>query len=290
VRHPGFTGSDLVTSEQRRESLLHAARFTDRPWDFDRLAWRTEIERAGERVPGCTSVVAPFGFEPIFAGPHTIRPRRFYVYLTADRAAAEVERDLANAIVGSTLPDTRIVVTSSDTTVRRDGHGGSLYVRRIGSGAEQAVGLYARYLAALPLLATEGRLRERRDFPLRPSARRYLLHTTVALAVLYPDVAPPGFDEVRTVARLARDQADRDPETGEPPTVPAGVEEQHALHDIVLPYLATIAGWLAGSDTRSLEVVDIHSGERSLVPANEDRLDAVARRITDHYRCAPPRP
>jgi hypothetical protein len=290
VRHPGFTGSDLVTSEQRRERLLDAARFTDRPWDFDRLAWLTEIARAAERVRGCTSVVAPFGFEPIFAGPHTIRPRRFYVYLTADRDTAGVEGDLASAIVGSTLPDTRIVVTSSETTVRRDGHRGSLYVRRIGSGAESAIGLYARYLAALPLLAGEGRLRECRDLALRPSARRYLLHTTVALAVLFPDVAPPGFDEVRTIARLAREQADRDPETGEPPSAPAGAEEHRVLHDIVLPYLTTIAGWLAGPDPRSLEVVDIHSGERSRVRANEDRLDAVARRITDHYHCVQPRP
>ena len=290
MRYPGFTGSDLVTSEQRRESLLHAARFTDRPWDFDRLAWLTDIERAGRRVRGCTSVVAPFGFEPIFAGPHTIKPRRFYVYLTADRAAADVERDLANDIVGSTLPDTRIVVTSSETTVRRDGRRGSLYVRRVGSGAEQALGLYARYLAALPLLAAAGRLRERRDYPVRPSARRYLLHTTVALAVLYPEVTPPGFDEVRTIARLAREQSDRDPDTGEPPTGPAGAEEQRVLDDVVLPYLTAIAGWLAEPGPRRLEVVDVHSGERTRVAANEDRLDAVARRIADHYRCVPPRP
>jgi hypothetical protein len=290
VRHPGFTGSALATSEQRRESLLHAARFTDRPWDFDRLAWRINIERAAHRVRGCTSVVAPFGFEPIFAGRHTIKPRRFYVYLTADREAAGVERDLADDIVGSALPDTRIMVTSSETTIRHDGSRGSLYVRRIGSGTETAIGLYTRYLAALPLLAATGHLRECRDFALRPSARRYLLHTTVALAVLYPEIAPPGFDEVRTIARLAREQSDRDPETGEPPAVPAGAEERRVLDEVVLPYLTTIAAWLAESDPRSLEVVDIHSGERTRVHANEHRLDAVARLIADHYRCVPPGP
>lgn len=290
MRRPAFTGSDLATSEQRRERLLDATQFTERPWDFDRLAWLTDIERAAARVPGCTSVAAPFGFEPIFAGPHTIKPRRFYVYLTADRDAAGVERDLANAIVGSTLPDTRIVVTSSVTTVRRDGRRGSLYVRRVGTGAEEAIGLYARYLAALPLLAAGGRLRERRDFPLRPSARRYLLHTTVALPVLYPEIAPPELDDVRVIARLAREQSDRDPETGEPPTVPADAEERRVLDHVVLPYLTRIAGWLAELGTRSFEVVDIHSGERARVHANADRLGAAARRVTDHYRCVRPGP
>jgi hypothetical protein len=289
LRHPGFTGSDLVTSERRRESLLDAAQFTDRPRDFDRLAWITDVERAAQRVPGCTSVVAPFGFEPIFDGPHTIKPRRFYVYLTTDRDAAGVESDLANAIVGSALPDTRIVVTSTETEVRRDGHRGSLYVRRIGSGTETAVGLYARYLAALPLLFAAGRLRERRDFPLRPSARRYLLHTTVALAALHPEVEPPGLDDIRLIARLAREQSDRDPETGAPPEVPVAPEERRVLDGVVVPFFTAIAGWLTESGTRPVEVVDVHNGERARVPANEDRLDAVAARIVDHYRCAPSR-
>jgi hypothetical protein len=290
VRHPGLTGSDLVTAERRRESLLDAAEFTDRPWDFDRRAWLAAVEHAAIRVRGCTSVVAPFGFEPIFAGPHTIRPRRFYVYLTADREAVKVEHDLADAIIGSILPTIRIVVTSSETTVRPDGHRGSLYVRRIGVGAEPAIGLYARYLAALPLLAAGGRLRERRDFQLRPSARRYLLHTTIALAALHPDVAAPGPDDVRAIARLAREQADRDPETGEPPTAAARAEEERLLDDVVLPYLRTIGGWLTGSPTRWHDVVDIHSGEQARVAANGERLDAVARRIADHYRCARPGP
>jgi hypothetical protein len=280
----------LVTSEQRRAGLLDAAQFTDRPWDFDRLAWLTDVERAGERVPGCSSVVAPFGFEPIFAGPQTITPRRFYVYLTADGDALGVERDLATAIVESARPEIRIVVTSTETMVRPDGRRGSLYVRRVGSAAEHAIGLYTRYLAALPLLAVAGRLRERRDFALRPSARRYLLHTTVALAALHPDVAALGFDAVRMIARLAREQSDRDPQTGEPPMVAASAEEERVLRDVVLPYLSAIAGWLGGSAPRPVEVVDVHSGERIRVPANEDRLDAVAHRIAGHYRCVPPRP
>jgi hypothetical protein len=160
----------------------------------------------------------------------------------------------------------------------------------VGSGAETAIALYARYLAALPLLAVEDRLRERLDFDRRPSARRYLLHTTVALAVLHPAVDPPGFDAMRRIARLAREQADRDPETGEPATVPASPEERHALDEVVLPYLTAVAGWLRGFQAGPVEVVDVHSGERAHVSANEDRLDAVARRITDHYRCVPPRP
>jgi hypothetical protein len=280
----------LVTSERRRESLLGATQFNDRLWDFDRLAWLADVDRAAARVRECASVVAPFGFEPIFAGPQTIKPRRFYVYLTTDHDAARVERELANAIVGSTLPDTRIVVTSSETAVRRDGRRGSLYVRRVGSGAETAIDLYTRYLAALPLLAAAGRLREARDFPLRPSARRYVLHTTVALAVLHPEVDPPGFEAMRRIARLAREQADRDPETGEPPTVPATAEERRVLDDVVLPYLSAVAGWLGAGQTRPVEVVDVHSGERTRVPANGDRLDAVARRVADHYRCVAVRP
>jgi hypothetical protein len=288
VRHPGTTGSDLAAPEQRRQHLLDAAQFTSRPWDFDRASWIADVQRAADRVRGCASAVAPFGFEPLFAGsPLTISPKRFYVYTTADNDAARVEREVAREIVGCILPDTRIVVTTSDTTVRADGRRGSLYVRTIGPGHQSALTLYARYLAALPRLAVDGQLREARDYARRPSARRYLLHTTIALALLYLEVAPPGPDHVRLMADLARDQADRDPATGAPPEVAAHAGELAVLDDVILPYLGALAGWLTETDPRPIPVVDVHSGVQTRVYANEDRLETVAARIEAHYRPTP---
>lgn len=268
------------------------------------MSWVADVEDAAARVRGCRSVVAPFGFEPIFVGSsHTIKPRRFYVYLTADRDGAKgsgpeglgdgeirVEHDLAREIVRSVLDEIRIVVTSSDTTVRDDGRRGSLYVRAIGTGPETATVLYARYLAALPVLATTGRLRELRDYTHRPSARRYLMHTTIALVSLYPAIPSPNTEHLRHITDLARHQRDRDPDTGAPPEVPARPEEVAALGDIILPYLSKISAWLSGPEPASIGVVDVHNGETSWVRVDEGRLDTIAGRIEACYRGTPQDP
>jgi hypothetical protein len=261
------------------------------------MSWVADVEDAAARVRGCRSVVAPFGFEPIFAGSsHTIKPRRFYVYLTADHEAAKgggdnrVEDDLAREIVRSALNEIRIVVTSSETTVRSDGARGSLYVRTIGTGPETAMVLYARYLAALPVLVGSGKLREWRDYTHRPSARRYLMHTTIALVSLYPEIPPPSQDELRLIAGLAREQRDRDPDTGAPPEEPARAEELAALGDIILPYLKAISSWLSDPEPGPVGVVDVHNGETSWVRVDEGRLDTIAGRIEAGYRGTPHHP
>jgi hypothetical protein len=276
---------------RQRENLLDAAQFTGRVRDFDRMSWVADVEDAAARVRGCRSVVAPFGFEPIFAGSsHTIKPRRFYVYLTADGDTSRVERDLAQEIVRSALNEIRIVVTSSDTAVRGDGARGSLYVRTIGTGPETAMVRYARYMASLPMLVRSEKLREWRDYTDRPSARRYLMHTTIALVSLYPEIPSPSREELRLIAGLAREQRDRDPDTGAPPEQPARPEEVAALVDIIVPYLSRISDWLSGPEPGSFGVVDVHNGETSWVRVDEARLDTIAGRIEAHYRGTPHHP